>query len=125
MPSPHHPAALDGVWSLVKSELGGEAAPQFLSLKIELEVHGGEYTVSFAGIVADRGTCALGANEEHHTVILQGLVGPNAGRTIPSIYRLADDELHVCYGLDGSEPAAFATAPGTQLFLATYRRKAT
>lgn len=125
MPSPQPPAALDGVWSLIQSELAGQAAPQFLALRIELEVRDGNYAVSFAGRVADRGTCALGANDTHHTVTLQGQSGPNAGRIIPSIYQLNGDELRVCYGLDGEVPVTFATTEGTQLFLATYRRKGT
>ena len=123
MPTPHPPAALDGVWSLVQSELAGAAAPQFLALRIELEVRNGAYAVSFAGQVADRGTFELGANDTHHTVVLTGVSGPNAGKKIPSIYELVGEDLRVCYGLDGTCPADFATAPGTQLFRATYRRK--
>jgi uncharacterized protein (TIGR03067 family) len=116
-------AALDGVWAIVKAELAGEEMPELVAKKIEVELSGGAYVVRFDGQATDRGSYRLGATDVHHGMILVGVEGPNAGRTIPAIYQLAGDRLRICYGLDGIAPGNFSTAPGGQLYLATYRRK--
>ncbi len=118
-----YPPNLDGTWEMIRAELGGEDSPDLLALRVELELAGGAYTVRFAGQVADRGTYACDAACVPATLVISGVAGPNAGRLIPCIYQLAGDRLRVCYGLDGAAPAAFATAAGTQQYLATYRRK--
>lgn len=111
--------SLTGRWDMIKAELAGENAPDMLALRVELELTAVTYAVSFAGQVADRGTYVL----EGETLILTGTEGPNQGRTIPCILQLAGDRLRVCYGLDGVAPTEFATKPGVQHYLATYRRK--
>jgi uncharacterized protein (TIGR03067 family) len=113
---------LDGRWELVKAELDGEAAPELLELKIVMELGEGDYVVRFGGEVSDRGTFELGDTRELKTLILHGMKGPNAGRTIPCIYQQAGDRLRVCYGLSGETPTEFRTAGGQKRYLATYRR---
>ena len=51
------------------------------------------------------------------------MIGPNAGKTIPSIYKFTGDTLSICYGLDGTRPRKFATQGGEQLYLVNYQRK--
>ena len=111
-------AALSGTWEMVRAELAGADAPDMLALRVELTAD--TYVVRFASKVADRGAYAIAAN----VLTLTGAEGPNKGRTIPCIYQLTGDRLRVCYGLDGTAPTVFATAPGTEHYLATYRRKA-
>jgi len=113
------PHLLAGIWEMIRAELAGADAPDLLALHVQLELTADTYTVRFAGQIADHGTFTLAAN----TLTITGTAGPNAGRTIPCLYELAGDELRICYGLDGTPPAALATAPDTQLYLATYRRK--
>ena len=127
-------ATLSGTWEMVRAELAGADAPDMLALRVELELTADTYIVRFAGQVADRGTYALACPEPVERVesaergaralTLTGAVGPNKGRTIPCIFQLTGDRLRVCYGLDGTAPTVFATAPGTEHYLATYRRKA-
>ena len=113
---------LSGTWKIVKAELSGEEMPGFVAEKIEVELGDDAYAMRFAGQVADRGTFTLTTVGDFHVIQLVGVEGTNAGRTIPAIYQLVGDRLRVCYGLDGIRPGAFATAPGQNLFLATYRR---
>jgi uncharacterized protein (TIGR03067 family) len=112
-------AGLAGRWEMIKAELAGENAPDMLALRVVLELTSVTYTVSFAGQVADRGTYVL----DGQSLTLTGTEGPNQGRTIPCILQQVGDRLRVCYGLDGTVPTEFATKPGVQHYLATYRRK--
>ncbi|MCX6944686.1 MAG: TIGR03067 domain-containing protein [Opitutales bacterium] len=117
------PPALAGTWQIVKAELAGEEMPAFVARKIEVEFAADTYTVRFAGEVSDHGTYTLAPAGRHAGLLLAGLTGSNAGRSIPALYQLAGDRLRVCYGLDGVRPGGFATGPGQNLYLATYRRK--
>jgi uncharacterized protein (TIGR03067 family) len=110
---------LTGSWELIKAELAGEPAPDMLALRVVLELTSITYTVRFAGQVADHGTYIL----TDQTLTLAGTHGPNEGRIIPCLLQQRGDLLRICYGLDGNLPAGFTTKPGTQHYLATYRRK--
>lgn len=118
MSIPGHP--LEGRWQPVYAELDGEEAPKLMLDKMEIELTGGEYAVRFGGVTADQGTYAIDA-DGHLT--LAGMIGPNAGRTIPSIFKFAGDTLSICYGLGGARPQKFATQGGEQLYLVNYQRK--
>jgi uncharacterized protein (TIGR03067 family) len=114
--------SLDGTWELMKAELDGEAAPELLALRVIMDLAAGDYVVRFDGKVSDRGTFELGGTRELKTLIIHGLKGPNAGRTIPCIYQQTGDRLRICYGLGGEAPTEFKTAGGQKRYLATYRR---
>ena len=116
-------SALSGHWQIVTAELAGEKMPELITHQIELELGNGNYTVRFKGEVADQGSYALGDPSGVQSLMLKGISGTNAGRTIPAIYRFQGAQLQVCYGLDGSLPAIFASKAGSAHFLATYRRK--
>ena len=113
-------SSLEGRWQPVYAELDGEEAPKMMLAKMEIEFTGGEYAVRFGGVTADQGSYTLDA-EGHLT--LAGMLGPNAGKSIPGIYKFAGDQLSICYGLGGARPAKFTTRGGTQLYLVTYQRK--
>jgi len=118
------PSRLAGFWLIESAELSGEKMPDLIAHKIEVELGEGTYAVRFGGDVADRGTFELGTHPAGAAITLTGVAGTNAGRIIPAIYRIEGDHLHVCYGLDGVVPPAFATSAGAAHFLAIYRRKA-
>lgn len=114
---------IEGIWQVVHAEFAGEAMPDFVARKVELEFTGDRYAVRFDGAVTDRGRYALGGEDGRATLSLHGEAGTNADRTIPGIYLLRGDRLRVCYGLDGLCPTDFATTVGQQRYLATYRRQ--
>ncbi|MEY4940072.1 MAG: hypothetical protein RIQ93_1807 [Verrucomicrobiota bacterium] len=113
---------IEGAWLMIRAELEGEEAPEAVAQKTVLAFASGNYSVSFAGEVMDRGTYELGGTLEGRTIVLIGESGPNAGRTIPGIYQLAGDRLRVCYGLDCVAPTDYETNSGDQRYLAIYRR---
>jgi uncharacterized protein (TIGR03067 family) len=116
-----NPPTLDGTWQLVRAELNGEIAPELVITKTELQFANGNYIVRFDGRITDRGVFEHGTSPENNTIILHGVEGVNASRTIPCIYQLAGNRLRVCYGLDGKTPIVFTNASAFQ-YLATYRR---
>lgn len=114
---------IEGTWQIESAELAGEKMPELIAHKIDVELADGSYTVRFDGEIADRGTYELGPHPAGQSITLKGLVGTNAGRTIPAICQVDEGRLQVCYGLDGVVPAAFESKTGTAHFLARYRRK--
>jgi uncharacterized protein (TIGR03067 family) len=114
-----NPHPLEGVWQPVYAEFDGAEAPKMMLEKMEIELSGGTYTVRFGGQTADHGTYEL----DEAGITLRGVSGPNAGRTIPSLFKFAGGALSICYGLGGERPARFATGAGQQLYLVNYHRK--
>jgi len=111
--------SLAGIWQPVYAEHEGEEAPKMMLDKMELELTGLEYAVRFGGVTADQGTYVV----EPEGITLRGIAGPNAGRTLPCIFKFAGGALSICYGLGGTRPQQFATGKDSQLYLVTYRRK--
>jgi uncharacterized protein (TIGR03067 family) len=112
----------EGHWQPLYAELDGEEAPMEVLEQTELELKAGAYTVRFGGIAADQGTYAVETDAPNH-MTLRGTAGPNAGRTIPCLFKFVDDTLIICYGLSGVRPKNFRTAPSARIYLVTYRRK--
>lgn len=109
---------LAGQWAPQSAELGGRVFPVATFAGATLRLTGDTY--DFAG---DKGTYALVSRRPPAQMDIRGHEGPNAGRTILAIYRLAGDTLVVCYQLgQGERPSDFATATGTQILLVRYTR---
>jgi len=119
----HSPAdSLDGHWIMVRAEMGGQKAPELILQQTRLLLAAGRYTVRFDGTITDHGIFEIEEAFASPSLILRGLDGPNAGRTIPCLFQHVGDRLRICYGLDGIAPKAFSAASGEERYLATYRR---
>jgi len=114
-----NPPSLEGIWQPLYAELGGEEAPKEVLERMEVELAAGKYAVRFGGEVADHGTFTV----DQAGLTLVGVEGPNAGRTIPCIFKFTDDLLSICYGLGGTRPAKYRTGNDPQLYLVNYTRK--
>jgi uncharacterized protein (TIGR03067 family) len=110
---------LEGLWQPLYAELGGEEAPKMVLDKMEIELAAGKYTVRFGGVTSDHGTFAV----EEGGLTLTGIAGPNAGRTIPCIYKFIGETLSICYGLGGTRPTKHHTGKNPELYLVNYTRK--
>jgi uncharacterized protein (TIGR03067 family) len=113
---------IDGRWQLLRAQRDGEDAPDLVVAKTEVRLAHGVYEVCFAGQVVDRGTFELLPSPATKTMELRGVEGSNAGRRIPCIYQQVGERLRVCYGLDGTLPSEFVSAPGQERYLAVYSR---
>ena len=111
---------LEGIWQPLYAELGGEEAPKMMLEKMEIELAGGKYAVRFGGLTADHGFYTIDA-EGHLSLV--GVAGPNAGRTIPSIFKFTGETLSICYGLGGKRPEKHHTGKDPELYLVNYVRK--
>ena len=110
---------LEGIWQPLYAELGGEEAPKMMLDKMEVELADGKYTVRFGGVASDHGTFAV----DEAGLTLVGINGPNAGRTIPCLYKFVGETLSICYGLGGKRPEKHHTGKDPQLYLVNYTRK--
>jgi len=111
---------LAGLWQPLYAELGGAEAPKMMLEKMEIELTEGRYTVRFGGETYDEGSYAIVGEGQLN---LHGLVGPNAGRTIPSLFKFSGGALSICYGLSGTRPGSFGTGQDPLLYLVNYTRK--
>jgi uncharacterized protein (TIGR03067 family) len=116
-------AALQGTWHIVTAELGGVKQPPEVVTNIVLKIADGKYEVIVNGH-PDKGTCKIDPSTKPKNMDVSGTEGPNTGRSIPAIYKVAGDKLTICYGLRGApRPAEFKSNPGTQQYLVVYERK--
>jgi uncharacterized protein (TIGR03067 family) len=114
--------ATAGKWAVAKATIGGKdftAAFKTLELQIAAD---GAYTLKING-ETDKGTVKADPTKTPKEMDILGKEGPNAGKTIKTIYKLDGDTLTVCYELgDGDRPTAFESKAGTKQFLAEYKR---
>jgi uncharacterized protein (TIGR03067 family) len=109
---------LHGTWHPVRAELDGQSAPPLALERMVFVLSPDGYSVSFGGEIYDSGTF----DHTGSTLNMTAQIGRHAGRVISAIYQLAGDRLRICYGLDGTAPDEFRTAPGSSRYLVTYRR---
>jgi uncharacterized protein (TIGR03067 family) len=115
--------AIQGTWSPIKAELGGQPQPDAILKTISLKLTDGKYEV-FVGNAPDNGTYTVDSSTTPKSITVTGTDGPNRGRTFPSIYELDGDMLRICYDLSGKKrPTEFKSLPDTKLYLVTYARK--
>jgi uncharacterized protein (TIGR03067 family) len=113
---------IQGTWIPISAELAGQPFPQQVLNTIRLILTENRYTAVVAG-TTDVGNLILRSNQQPRAMDILGTEGPNKGKTILAIYELTGDSLKVCYDLEGkTRPSEFRTNPGTQLFLALYKR---
>jgi uncharacterized protein (TIGR03067 family) len=115
--------ALQGTWLPVKAELGGKPMSDELLKTVVLKLNKDNYETTVAG-EADNGTWTVDVSTKPKGMTVNGVIGPNAGRTFPCIYEIQGDTLRICYDLSGARrPTEFKTQAGTKLYLVTYNRK--
>ncbi|MGH7584186.1 MAG: TIGR03067 domain-containing protein [Gemmatimonadales bacterium] len=110
-------ASVEGDWTIATATLGGAALP-LTAFSGPLQMTRGTYVFQ-----NDTGTYLIDRQAVPSTIDVHGLRGPNAGKTIPAIFRMDGDTLTICYDLSGkAHPRAFRSDSGTLLFLVRYTR---
>jgi uncharacterized protein (TIGR03067 family) len=110
--------SIEGTWVVTKAELGGKEMPLAAFANSPLRLAGGRYEFQ-----NDSGEYSVIPGPPPTAMDVRGQQGPNAGRTIPAIFRAQGDTLTICYDLScKARPKDFRTEAGTQLFLVRYAR---
>ena len=113
-------ASIEGTWGIARAELGGKQLPLAVFENGTLRLTAGKYEFQ-----KDIGDYSVTAGTHPTAIDVMGRQGPNAGKTIPAIFRLQADTLTICYDLScKARPKDFKTEAGTQLFLVRYIRSA-
>ena len=116
-------AALEGTWVVQNAELSGQKFPQEVASTMSITMKEGHY-ITRVGNTLDKGTYEVDADDNPATIDIVGTEGPNKGKTLQGIYRLAGNSLLVCYDLTGKgRPEEFKSLAGTQYFLVNYKRE--
>jgi uncharacterized protein (TIGR03067 family) len=113
-----HAPILAGKWTPVSAELASQDLPiaSFGGATLQLT----DSTYEFAG---DTGTYAVLSTKSPGKMDIHGRAGPNAGRTIPAIFELSDEQLTIGYQLgSGERPIEFTSPQGSQILIVQYRR---
>ena len=109
---------LDGIWLPHSANFAGDEIPLHGT---RLTISGNRYTVETPH-GTDHGTLAHDSNARPHTLDIIGTAGPNAGRTIPAICRLEQDQLVICYDVGGGpRPGEFSTGKNSTRLMVIYR----
>ncbi len=124
MDQPHPLPEIEGIWQVIRAELGGQPMPADAAEHVKLRFSAQNYEVIFGAEATDRGAYQITPDTPFHKIALTGTKGVNEGKTIPGILQLAGNRLRICYALESEHaPTQFAAPNGTLNYLATYRRK--
>lgn len=108
---------LNGKWIPIEQGIGGTQLPESAFSDQYLLIEDNKYTVQSENL--DKGTVTIDGNR----IDIHGQDGPNAGKTFKAIYKLENEQLTICYNLNGdSYPQNFSTAGNGMFFMAVFKR---
>jgi uncharacterized protein (TIGR03067 family) len=118
--------ALEGAWVPVNASVAGTPlAVADLRVRYLLLECGGYRIIDGSNQVVDGGEYRVDATSAPASMDIVGRTGPHAGRTLFAIYELRDDELTVCYDLEGrGRPSRLEAGEDEILLRITYARAA-
>ena len=112
----------EGRWHPLTATLGDNPLPAEILKIMTLRMEGNNYTVKIGNQI-DKGTWKLLPKTKPQAMDITGTIGPNKGKTIPSIVEVKDDNMKICYGLAGQRPKEFKTTGQPGLYLVVYKRQ--
>lgn len=117
-------AALNGNWTVIASQENGKDMPEaeLKKLALELRLAEGRYTVSAGVADIDAGAYTTQVKSDPKSIDVVPEKGAHKGKKVPSIYKIENETLVICYGFSGKRPTEFSTTPGSQAMLLKYVR---
>lgn len=108
-------AFLEGEWSMVSGEIGGQPLPE-ASLKTSKRVtKGNETTAIVGGQLFFKATIAIDPSKKPKTIDYTMTEGPTKGKMQYGIYELTGDTVRFCFSAPGKErPTNFTTKAGDE-----------
>jgi uncharacterized protein (TIGR03067 family) len=108
---------LNGSWTPVKQEMGGNPLPPAFYEKQQLIISDTAYTLVAESV--DRGLVKISGDK----MDIYSKEGVNAGKHFTAIFKLDNGLLTICYNLKGDGyPAAFDTKGQPLYFLSVFKR---
>lgn len=108
---------LNGTWIPLEEEIGGAQLPKEAFEGQKLVIKDELYTMTAESV--DKGVVSISGDK----IDIEGRQGPNAGRQLKAIYKLENEQLTICYNLNGdSYPESFSTQGNPMLFLVTFEK---
>ena len=111
---------LNGTWTPQKQELGGKDLPSVVFEKQKLIISDSSYTVIAESV--DKGIVKYNDDK----MDIYGKEGVNAGKYFTAIYKYDNEQLTICYNLQGdSYPETFETKGKPLYFLSIFKKEIT
>src|SRR5262245_34379083 len=108
---------LNGSWTPVKEEFGGNSVPPASFQTQKLIVN--DSTYSFTAESVDKGVVRYDGDK----MDIYGREGVNSGKHFTARYKLENDQLSICYNLAGDAyPESFDTKGKPKYFLAVFKK---
>jgi uncharacterized protein (TIGR03067 family) len=108
---------LNGTWMPIRQEIGGKELPAAVFQTQKLIISGTTYTFSAESV--DKGILKYKKGK----MDIYGKEGENTGKHFTAIYKLDNDQLTICYNLQGdSYPAEFETKSNPEFFISIFRK---
>jgi len=109
---------LNGTWTPQKQELGGKELPSVIFEKQKLIISDSSYTVIAESV--DKGIVEYNDGK----MDIYGKEGVNASKHFTAIYKYDNDQLTICYNLQGdSYPETFETKDKPLFFLSISKKE--
>jgi uncharacterized protein (TIGR03067 family) len=106
-------ARIQGTWRRVSAEVDGMKVPEAELRRTTLNINGNKYTLEI-GQMTRKGTLKLDPTKTPPQIDILSAAGPNKGKTIPGIYKLAGDTFTYCLAQPGkARPTAFSGKAGS------------
>ena len=108
----------NGTWTPIKQEIGGTILPNTAFSNQRLILTDSTYTVEAESI--DKGTVKYDGDK----MDIFGKEGVNAGKHFTAIYKFENEQLTICYNLQGDGyPESFGTNGKPMFFLSVFRKE--
>jgi uncharacterized protein (TIGR03067 family) len=116
-------ARLEGEWSMVLGEIGGQPLPEAYVKGAKRMAKGNEITVIIGGQMFFKATITVDPSKQPRTIDYAMTDGPSKGKTQYGIYQFDGDNLRFCFAAPGKErPTTFATKAGDDNTLSLWKK---
>jgi len=116
-------ALLEGEWSMVSGEIGGQPLPPEFLKGSKRVVKGNETTVTIGGQLFFKATTSIDPSKQPKTIDYAMTEGPSKGKTQYGIYQIDGDTLRFCFAAPGKErPTDFTTKAGDDRTLGVFKK---
>lgn len=108
---------LNGIWTPISQEIGGKELPTIVFQTQKLIINDSAYTLTAESV--DKGILKY----KDGKMDIYGNEGVNTGKHFTAIYKLANEQLTICYNLKGNSfPLDFETKSAPTLFLSVFKK---